>query len=85
MPFPLACAYIGIAAAAYTFTHGSLFAYSHGAIDNALLIAFLFFFAWLLSDRSAGLVGADAHEDTSKSLAFRLGKSLNGIRRGLRR
>lgn len=84
MPFPLACAYIGIAAAAYSFTHGSLFAYSHGAIDSALLIAFFFFFAWILSDRRSGLVGADGHEEARNSLAFRLGKSLNRIRGRLR-
>lgn len=84
MPFALACSYIGIAVAAYSYTHGSIFAHSRGPIDNALLVAFLFFFAWLLSG-SSRLVGADTHEDARQSFAFRLGKSLNGIRRGFRR
>lgn len=82
LPFPMVCAYIGIAAAGYSLTHGSLFAYSHGPIDSVMGVAFLFFLAWLLS--SSRLVGADAHEEARKSLAFRLGKSLNKVRRGLR-
>lgn len=84
LPFPLVCGFIGIAVAGYSATHGSIFTYSHGPIDSALLIGFLFFLAWLLSGRRSGLVGSDAHEDAGKSLAFRLGKSLKGIRRGLR-
>lgn len=85
LPFPLACAFIGIAVAGYSATHGSIFAYSRGPIDSALLIAALVLLAWLLSGRRSRLVGADAHEETRKSLAFRMGKALNGIRRGFRR
>ena len=82
LPFPLACAYLGIAVAGYSFIHGSFFAYSHGPVDSALGVAFLLFFAWLLS--GPRLMSANSHEEARKSLAFRLGKSLNKVRRGLR-
>lgn len=84
MQFAAACSFIGIAVSLYSWQHGSIFAYSHGLIDSALLVLFLIFFAWLLTGRSPGLESADGHEDSRKSLAFRLGKSLNGVRRRLR-
>ena len=81
-PFPVTCGLIGMAVAAHGYTQGF---HSRGPIDTALGVVFLLFLAWLLSSGNTSLVGADTHEDTSKSLAFRLGKSLNGIRRGFRR
>lgn len=75
LPFPLACAIIGIAVGGYIAKHGSLFAYSHGPIDSALLVLFLIFLAWLISGRNE-LVDGTAHDHPDKSIAFRLGKAL---------
>ena len=76
MQFAAACSFIGMAVALYTYRHGSLFAYSHGTIDSILLVLFLALLAWLLSGRRSSLSSANGHEDTRKSFAFRLGKTL---------
>lgn len=54
---------------------------------DAVAIGLLLLLLWwcFTPSRRSGLVGADAHEDASKSITFRLGKSLNGIWRSLRR
>jgi len=54
---------------------------------DAIAIGVLLLLLWwcFTPSRRSGLVGADAHEDASKSFTFRLGKSLNGVRRRLRR
>ena len=76
----------GIAIGSYTYVHGSLFAYSHGLIDSAALILFFVFMLWLLGPlRRSSVVGTDAHENARNGFSFRLGKSLNRIRRGFRR
>lgn len=74
LPFPMVCAFIGIAVAGYSATHGSIFAYSHGAIDSVLLVLFLVFLAWLLSGSDEPVDGT-AHDHSSQSIAFRLGKA----------
>jgi hypothetical protein len=60
---------------------------NHGPIDSALLVVFLVFFWWLISDfsgREAG-VDADARQSEDDGIAFRFGKFLNRIfRRGNR-
>ena len=54
--------------------------------DYTALTAFILLLGWLFSSSgSSGLVSTDGHEDTRKSFAFRLGKSLNRVRRRLRR
>jgi hypothetical protein len=75
LPFPTACAIIGIAVAAYSAVHGSIFASSHGIMDSAMLIAFLVFLAWLISG-SDKLVDGPAHDEPSQSFTFILGKTL---------
>lgn len=76
----------GIAIGGYTYVHGSIFAYSHGLIDSAALILFFVFMLWLLGpSRRSCVIGTDAHEHSRNGFSFRLGKSLNRIRRGFRR
>lgn len=78
--YPLAI--MAIVIAGYIYRHGSLFAYSHGTIDNVLLVLFLIMLAWLIvpSARSSDELGdTGSHESTRQSLAFRFGKFLRRI------
>ncbi|MET3593628.1 MULTISPECIES: hypothetical protein [Mesorhizobium] len=59
--------------------------HSYGLIDTAVLILFLIFVWWLISDFSGGKepVLTDAKDGVDNSLAFRFGKFLNRVfRRG---
>lgn len=57
---------------------------SHGPLDFLAFCGFIVFMWWLLRDRkSAG--DSSNGQGADKSIAFRLGKALNGIRRGFRR
>lgn len=80
--FPVFCAFAGIASVAIL----PRYAGQHwGWLDYAALTFFFFFLWWCLKPlRRSGLVSANPHEEARKSLAFRLGKSLNKVRRGLR-
>lgn len=52
---------------------------SKGPLDTAMFIVFIAFFAWLLTpskDKAA------AGEQPNQGVLFRLGKALNGVRRG---
>ena len=44
-------------------------------------IAGVVFLLWFLTRRSSGLEGPNGHEDASNLVAFRLGQSLNRVRR----
>ena len=58
---------------------------SHGAADwiaGALLLAMVW---WLLGKRRNAGSDAEPHQDAGKGFAFRLGKALNGVRRGFSR
>lgn len=80
--FPMVCAY---AAASWAVIGPRYASQIWDWRDYSAFAVFFLLLWWCFKpSRSAGLVGADTHEDARKSLAFRLGKSLNGIRRGLR-
>ncbi len=54
-------------------------------LDWTLVILFVPFLGWLLSERHASKLDASSHEGARKSLAFRLGKKLNHVLNLLRR
>lgn len=80
MRFPIVCAFIGMSLAILLPRYKDQ---TWGWLDYTALTLFVFLLAWLLSG-SAGVVRADRHEDATNLVAFRLGKSLNHIRRRLR-
>lgn len=57
---------------------------SHGPLDLMAFGGFVVFMWWLLRNRERGGDSADG-EGAHKGIAFRLGKALNSVRRGLRR
>jgi cell division protein FtsW (lipid II flippase) len=57
---------------------------SHGPLDLMAFGGFVVFMWWLLRNRESGGDSADG-QGADKSIAFRLGKALNGVRRGFRR
>lgn len=88
LPFPAACAFIGIGLTSVIIARGgweNFSASGHGWLDTAAFILFLFFFAWLLTGRRSSLESAEGHESAGQGFAFRLGKALNRILRGRRR
>lgn len=80
--FGTICAYAG----ASLFVTMQRYDTSRWGWADAVAIGLLLLLLWwcFTPSRRTGLIGADAHEDASQSLTFRLGKSLNGIWRGLR-
>lgn len=81
MPFAVVCSYITIA---LIFILPRYSEQIWDWRDYTALTLFILIFAWLLSGRGSSLEGADAHEEPGNSFAFRLGQSLNGVRRRLR-
>jgi hypothetical protein len=58
---------------------------SRGPLDFMAFVAFCCFFWWLTGDRRLRPDDAHGGERADKGLAFRLGKALNRVRRGLNR
>ncbi len=57
---------------------------SHGPLDFIAFGGFVVFMWWLLRNRESGGDGTDG-QGADKSIAFRLGKALNSVWRGVRR
>jgi len=72
-----------IAFAVYVASHG--WPKGNGWPDLLGLALFLAMMWWLLGKRRNAGGNAEAHQDAGKGFAFRLGKALNGVRRGFSR
>ncbi len=81
--FGMVCSY---GAVAYIFTAPKYANQIWDWRDYTAITALILLLWWLLSPRrSPGLESSNGHQGSSNGFAFRLGKSLNRIWRGLRR
>ncbi|TPN45490.1 MULTISPECIES: hypothetical protein [unclassified Mesorhizobium] len=54
---------------------------TYGPIDTGILVLFLIFFWWLISDFSGGKAGSDVdgHQSVNDGIAFRFGRFLGRV------